>query len=60
MRAYQWFERALLVNLLITSVFSFYTAPGYAVVGVFVDIVLLVSVRFAVAREENMAFMGMT
>ena len=59
-RAYQWFERALLVNLLITSVFSFYTAPGYAVVGVFVDIVLLVSVRFAVAREENMAFMGMT
>lgn len=59
LHAYQWFERALLVNLLITSVFSFYTAPGYAVVGVFVDIVLLVWVRFAASREANMAFLGM-
>jgi hypothetical protein len=30
------------------------------VVGVFVDLVLLVSVRFALAREQNMASPGMT
>ena len=57
--AFQWFERALLVNLLITAVFSFYNAPGYAVIGVLIDIILLVWVRFAAAREANMAYMGM-
>lgn len=53
LHAYQWFERALLVNLLITSVFSFYNSPGYAVIGVFVNVVLLVGVRFAITREAH-------
>lgn len=59
LQAFRWFERALLVELLITQVFAFYNAPGYAVIGVVVDLILLGWVRFAAAREANMAYMGM-
>jgi len=53
-RAYRWFERAVLVDILITEVFTFYDAPGAATVGLAVDIVLLIAVRIA-ARHEALS-----
>jgi hypothetical protein len=50
-RAYRWFERGILVDILVTEVFAFYDSPGTATIGVAVDIVLLIAVRIA-ARHE--------
>lgn len=53
-RAYRWFERGILVDILVTEVFTFYDAPGLATVGIAVDIILLIAVRIA-ARHEALA-----
>ncbi len=51
--AYRWFERALLVDILIVEVFAFYTQPTSALVGVFVSIVLLLALRLAIRAESG-------
>lgn len=53
-RAYRWFERGVLVDILITEVFAFYDSPGAAIVGLAVDILLLVALRIA-ARHEALS-----
>lgn len=49
--AYRWFERGILVDILVTEVFAFYDAPQLATAGIAVDIILLIAVRIA-ARHE--------
>ena len=53
-RAYRWFERGVLVDILITEVFAFYDSPGAAIVGLAVDILLLIALRIA-ARHEALS-----
>lgn len=55
--AYRWFERGILVDILITEVFTFYNAPGSAMTGLAVDIVLLIALRIA-GRHEAIASAG--
>lgn len=57
LHAYRWFERAILVDILITEVFTFYNAPLTATVALGVDIVLLVALRIA-GRHEAIAAAG--
>ena len=52
LQAYRWFARAVLVDLLLTEVFAFFVSPGWGVLVVFIDLLLLVSLRFAIAREQ--------
>lgn len=54
LRAYRWFERGILVDLLVTEVFLFYHSPGTAFIGVAVDIALLVAIRMASRHEVAM------
>ena len=53
--AYQWFERAVLVDILIGEVFAFYTQPATAVAGLAVDILLLLALRLAIRAEVGRA-----
>ena len=51
--AYRWFERSVLVDILIGEVFAFYTQPVSAVVGIAIDIVLLLALRLAIRQEAG-------
>ncbi len=51
LRAYRWFERGILVDLLVTEVFLFYDAPVVALIGIAVDVVLLIAIRTASRHE---------
>jgi hypothetical protein len=52
--AYRWFERGIIVDILITEVFAFYNSPVSATVALGVDIVLLIALRIA-GRHEAMS-----
>ena len=56
--AYRWFERALLVSILLTHVFIFVESQFGAVFGVGVDIVLLLGVRSMINAEQGRADEG--
>ena len=51
--AYRWFERALLVSILVTHVFIFVESQFGAVFGVGLDILLLLAVRSMIHVEEG-------
>ena len=51
--AYRWFERALLVSILLTHVFIFVESQFAAVFGVGLDILLLLAVRSMIHAEEG-------
>jgi hypothetical protein len=51
--AYHWFERALLVSILLTQVFLFVESQFGAVFGVGLDILLLLGVRSMIHAEEG-------
>lgn len=49
--AYAWFERAVLVDILIGEVFAFYRQPTTALAGLVIDILLLLALRLAIRAE---------
>jgi hypothetical protein len=51
--AYHWFERSLLVSLLLTRVFLFVESQFGAAAGAFLDIGLLLAVRSMIHAEEG-------
>jgi hypothetical protein len=51
--AYHWFERALLVSVLLTRVFLFVESQFGAAAGAFLDIALLLAVRSMIHAEEG-------
>ena len=53
--AYRWFMRGLLVWILITQVFVFYSSQLAGLGGLFVDLVAYGSLRFALTRENGVA-----
>ncbi len=50
--AYQMFHRAVLVSLLLTSVFAFYAYQFYALIGVFLNTLILFALRYMINREK--------
>jgi hypothetical protein len=50
--AYQMFQRAVLVSILLTMVFAFYEYQFYALIGVFVNILILAALRYMINREK--------
>jgi hypothetical protein len=50
--AYQMFRRAVLVSLLLTPVFSFYTYQFYALIGVIVNMLVLFALRYMISRQR--------
>jgi hypothetical protein len=53
LRAYQHFDRALLVSIFLTRVFSFVESQFGAVFGVGLDLLLLVTIRYAAQQEKR-------
>jgi len=51
--AYRLFDRALMVSIFLTRVFSFVESQFGAVFGVGIDLLLLVTVRYAAQQEER-------
>jgi hypothetical protein len=51
--AYHWFERALLVSILLTRVFLFVESQFGAAVGAALDILLLLAVRSMIHAEQG-------
>src|SRR3954454_132333 len=54
LEAYQWFDRALLVSIFLTRVFSFVESQFGACFGVALDLFLLVTLRYAAQQEQRM------
>jgi hypothetical protein len=52
LRAFEMFERSLLVSILVTQVFSFYLEQFSAVAGLFSQILILAGVRFVIEQER--------
>ncbi len=52
--AYRLFDRALLVSIFLTRVFSFVESQFGAVFGVALDLLLLVTIRYATQQEERL------
>jgi hypothetical protein len=50
--AFEMFERSILVAIFMTNVFNFYTEQFYALVGLGIDILLLLAVRFVIEQEQ--------
>jgi uncharacterized membrane protein (DUF373 family) len=46
------FHRAILVSILLTQVFAFYQYQFYALVGVFLNILILVALRYMLSHEK--------
>jgi hypothetical protein len=55
LHAYEWFERALLVSIFVTQVFSFVESQFGAVFGLGIDLVLLVTLRYVMHSERSSA-----
>jgi hypothetical protein len=53
--AYQMFQRAILVSVLLTMVFAFYEYQFYALVGVFLNVLILFALRYMISREKTKA-----
>ena len=52
LQAYRMFHLALLVSILITQVFAFYEEQLVAAAGLFLQLLILVALRFMIEREE--------
>jgi hypothetical protein len=52
--AYRLFDRALLVSIFLTRVFSFVESQFGAVFGVALDVLLLTTIRYAAQQERRM------
>jgi hypothetical protein len=53
--AYQMFQRAILVSVLLTMVFAFYEYQFYALIGVFLNVLILFALRYMISREKTKA-----
>jgi hypothetical protein len=51
LRAYQMYQRGVLVSTLLTQVFAFYEYQFYALIGLFLNILILLALRFMIHRE---------
>jgi hypothetical protein len=51
--AYQMYQRATLVSILLTQVFAFYQYQFYALISVFLDILILSALRYMIHREQT-------
>jgi hypothetical protein len=56
--AYRMFERAMLVQIFVADFFSFVESQFSAVFGVAIDILLLITVRYMLRREEELRDRG--
>jgi hypothetical protein len=52
LRAYQMYQRAILVSILLTQVFAFYVYQFYALIGVFLNVLILFALRYMIHRER--------
>jgi hypothetical protein len=52
--AYRFFDRALLVSIFVTRVFSFVESQFGAVFGVAIDLLLLITIRYAAQQERRL------
>jgi hypothetical protein len=52
LRAFEMFERSLIVSILITQFFSFYMEQFSALFGLLVEALILLGVRFVIEQEE--------
>jgi hypothetical protein len=52
LRAYEMFHRAILVSILLTMVFAFYQYQFYALSGVFLNILILIALRYMISHEK--------
>lgn len=50
--AFVWFERSILISILITQVFAFYKEQFSALFGLLLNIAVLFAVRFAIEQEH--------
>ncbi len=50
--AYEMFHRAILVALLLTSFFAFYSYQFFALIGVFLNTLILFALRYMITREK--------
>lgn len=50
--AYQMFHRAILVSLLLTMVFAFYQYQFYALIGFFINLLILFALRYMINHEK--------
>ena len=53
--AYQMFQRALLITILLTQVYAFYEHQLIAVTGLFINIVILLTLRYMINQEQGKA-----
>lgn len=56
--AYQLFERAMLVSIFLTQVFQFYKAQFAALLGLGINILILVLLRYMIERERMATLAG--
>jgi hypothetical protein len=52
LQAYQMFHRAILVSIMLTTVFAFYEYQFYALIGVFLNFLILFALRYVINREK--------
>jgi hypothetical protein len=52
LRAFEMFERSLLVSILVTQVFSFYREQFSGLLGLLAEALILIGVRFVIEQEE--------
>jgi hypothetical protein len=50
--AYQMYQRGILVSILLTQVFAFYEYQFFALIGLFLNILILLALRFMIHREQ--------
>lgn len=55
LRAYRWFEFAVLVDLLLAQPFTLLAAGFAGLVKVFIDLALLVTLRYMIGQEKQLA-----
>jgi hypothetical protein len=51
--AYRWFERSILVSILLTQIFTFYHEQFAALAGLAVNLVFLGALRYMIGREQE-------
>jgi hypothetical protein len=51
LKAYRMFQLGMLISVLLTQVFAFYQYQFYALIGLFLNILLLLALRFMINRE---------
>jgi hypothetical protein len=52
LRAYEMFHRAILVSILLTMVFAFYQYQFYALLGVVLNVLILIALRYMISHEK--------